>query len=124
MGSMRVDRLGGLMPARRLVVDNPASDDLVVREFRVAKLRLRRIAGVVEARMREVDTAVDDGDLDTCACPRRSATLRPGLRRADQRDVGICRRRVVKTLVLGAQRLRRRGDRRQGPAGEVEGGWE
>ncbi len=94
------------------VAEHLGRDYLVVRQAGGAELRLRRIAGIAEAGVGDVDAGVEDRDLDAITSAV-VAPHRPSQRRADQRQIGVGRVRIVQALVLRVLDHRRRRHLRQ-----------
>ncbi len=119
--SVRVNRLGGQSLPGGLVVEHFCGDDFVVGEALVTQPGLRRIPGVIEARVTNVDPGIDDGDPDFHPGIRRTAGHLPGFHRLDQAQVGIVGVLVVDGLVIGRLDQRRLANRFQAGAVKFHG---
>ena len=81
---------------------------------------LRRVAGVVEARVGDVDAAVDDRDLHAGAGVRLATDRGPRLVGVDEREIGVVvGERAEDPLQLGVAHHRRRADRGERRAVEL-----
>ena len=95
------------------VVEYLGGDHFVIGETAIPYLRLRRISGVAETGMRDIDAGVDDGHFDAGAGIGGTAALCPRFGSADQVEIGIAGERIEQSLVACVRHQRRRGDLRK-----------
>ena len=121
MCPMRLNGFRGVASAASLVVENLRRNDLVIGEAVIAKLSSIWVAGVVKAGVSDINSSINDSDLDSLTGIGRSSAQSPGFDRLDQTEIWIIRIWIIKQFILRMRDLGRARNCVKGHTVELNG---
>ena len=118
---MQLNGFCGVASAASLVVENLRRNDLVIGEAVIAKLSSIWVAGVVKAGVSDINSSINDSDLDSLTGIGRSPAQSPSFDCVDQTEIWIIRIWIIKQFILRTRDLGRARNSVKGHTVELNG---